>query len=103
MEVVYTFNISAWYGPAVWATTTLIHDLAFFFFTKTAKSCIRLVVPPAALAHTEQYLTTFSMIELVVDGTVVSKDNKEEKTREAADIRMYHFSGIFQQGYDMLW
>ena len=32
-----------------------------------------------------------------------SKDNKEEKTREVAEIRMYHFSWNFLQlGYDML-
>ena len=36
------------------------------------------------------YLATLSITELVVDGTVVSKDNKEEKTREVADIRIYH-------------
>ena len=31
-----------------------------------------------------------------------SKDNKEEKTREVAEIRMYHFSWNFLQlGYDM--
>jgi hypothetical protein len=27
---------------------------------------------------------------LVVNGTLDSKDNKEEKTREVADIKMYH-------------
>ena len=33
-----------------------------------------------------------------------SKDNKEEKTREVAEIRMYHFSWNFLQlGYDMLY
>jgi len=28
----------------------------------------------------------------VVDGTADGKDNKEEKTREVPDIRMYHIS-----------
>ena len=36
-------------------------------------------------------LTTLSTYALVVDGIVV-KDNKGEKTREVADIRMYQFS-----------
>ena len=31
----------------------------------------------------------------VVDGIVDSKDNKEEKTREVANIWMYHFSWNF--------
>ena len=33
-------------------------------------------------------LTTLNTCELVVDGTVVGKANKEEKTKEVADIRM---------------
>ena len=36
-------------------------------------------------------LTTFSTSELVVDGNVDGNDNKEEKTREVANNRMYHF------------
>ena len=32
---------------------------------------------------------------MVVDNTVESKENKEETTREFADIRMYHFSWNF--------
>ena len=32
---------------------------------------------------------------MVVKGTVVGKDNKEEKTREVTDIRMYHFGWNF--------
>ena len=49
-------------------------------------------------------LTTFSTCELVVDETVDSKDNLEEKAKEVADIRMYHFSKNFLQlGRDMLW
>ena len=35
-------------------------------------------------------LTILSICELVVDDTVDSKDNLEEKTREDADIRMYY-------------
>ena len=38
------------------------------------------------------------------DGTVDSNDNKEEKTREVANTRMYHFGRNFLQlGHDMLW
>ena len=41
---------------------------------------------------------------LVVDGTVDCKDNKEKRTREVADIMMYHFSwNVLQLGCDMLW
>ena len=40
----------------------------------------------------------------MVDSTVDGKGNKEEKTREVANIMMYHFSrNFFQQGCDMLW
>ena len=39
-----------------------------------------------------KYLTKLSTCGLVVDGTVVSKDNREEKTREVADIRIYHIA-----------
>ena len=50
------------------------------------------------------YRTTFSISELAVDGTVVSKVNSEKKIREVADIRMYHIRWNFLQlGYDMLW
>ena len=42
-------------------------------------------------------LTTFSTYKLVVNETVDSKDNLEEKTREVADIRMYHFGKNFLQ------
>ena len=38
------------------------------------------------------YLTNLSTCGLVVDGTVVSKDNREEKTREVADISLYTIS-----------
>ena len=34
------------------------------------------------------YLTTLTITELVVDGTVVSKDNKKEKSKEVADWDM---------------
>ena len=44
------------------------------------------------------YLTKLSTCGLVVGGTVVAKDNREEKTREVADIRLntisiYHVEG----------
>ena len=36
--------------------------------------------------------------------TMDSKDNKEEKTGEGVDIRMYHFSlNFLQLGCDKLW
>ena len=47
-------------------------------------------------------MPTFCSCGLVVDGTVDGKDNKEEKTREVADMRMYHFGKNFLQlGRDM--
>ena len=39
-----------------------------------------------------KYLTKLSTCGLVVDGTVKGKDNREEKTREVADIRMHTIS-----------
>jgi hypothetical protein len=40
----------------------------------------------------------------VFDGTVDGNDNKEEKTREVANTRMYYFGRNFLQlGHDMLW
>ena len=49
-------------------------------------------------------LNVLSTCELVGDSTVDGKGNKEEKTREVANIMMYHFSrNFFQQGSDMLW
>ena len=38
--------------------------------------------------------------KLVVDDTVDGKDNLDKKTREVADIRMYHFGWNFLQ---LLW
>ena len=38
------------------------------------------------------YLTKLSTFGLVVDGTVVGKDNREEKTREVSDISLYTIS-----------
>ena len=40
---------------------------------------------------------------LLVDDTVHGEDNLEEKTREDADIRIYHISWRFLIGCDMLW
>ena len=37
----------------------------------------------------------FAQMVLVVGGTVNSKNNKNEKTREYTDMRMYHFSWNF--------
>ena len=49
-------------------------------------------------------MPTFCSCGLVVDGTVDGKDNKEEKTREVADIKMYHCGWNFLQlGHDVLW
>ena len=36
-------------------------------------------------------LATLSTRALVVDGSAVGKDNNEEKIREVAVVRMYHF------------
>ena len=50
-------------------------------------------------------LTTLNTGELVVTHTVDGKHNKEEKTREVANIiRMYNCSWNFLQlGHDLLW
>ena len=51
-----------------------------------------------------QHVSCLTTNELVVDGIVVVKDNKGEKTREVADIMMYHFCWKFLQlGCDMQW
>ena len=50
------------------------------------------------------FLKFLPLCGLVVDGTVDSKNNKEEKAWEVADIRIYHFSWKFLQlGFDMQW
>ena len=38
------------------------------------------------------HLPNFCSCGFVVDSTVASKDNKEEKAREIPDIRIYHIS-----------
>ena len=49
-------------------------------------------------------MPTFWSCGFVVDITLGSKDNQEEKTREGVDIRMYQFSlNFLQLGCDMLW
>ena len=49
------------------------------------------------------FVTTLRSCEFEIDNPVDGKDIKEEKTREVAEIRMYHFSWNFLQlGYDML-
>ena len=48
------------------------------------------------------HLPTFYSCDLVVDGTVDGGDNKEEETREVADIRMKHPTLTFlQKGRDI--
>ena len=50
------------------------------------------------------HLPSFCSCCLVVESTVNGKNNKENKTREFAYMRMYHFSWYFlQQGCDVLW
>ena len=45
-------------------------------------------------------LRTCEEVDDILDG----RDNKEEKTREGVDIRMYHFSlNFLQLGCDKLW
>ena len=41
------------------------------------------------------HLTTFCSYGLVVDSIVYGKDNMDEKTKEVAYIRMYHFGWNF--------
>ena len=49
------------------------------------------------------WVTTSKCVLVVID-TVDGEDNLEEKTREAADIRMCHFGwNCLQLGRDMLW
>ena len=45
-------------------------------------------------------MPTFCSCGLVVNGNVESKDNKAEKTREVADMRIYHF-GLEFSSYKM--
>ena len=67
-----------------------------------------LVVVDMKLVNFSTCLTSKSTCELLGDGTVDGKCNKEGKTREVADIWMYHISDtsveiFFQLGCDMLW
>ena len=39
----------------------------------------------------------------MVDGSVDNKDNKEEKTREVTDFRIYHIWNFLQLGCDICW
>ena len=59
----------------MWYAVVMVVDMRDFFITSTC-------------------LTLFSTYELVVDKTVDSKDNLEEKTREVTDIRMYHITSV---------
>ena len=62
-----------------------------------------MVVETKAFFIFSKFATTLRTCE-EVDDTMDGKDNKEEKTREGVDIRMYHFSlNFFQLGCDKLW
>ena len=61
----------------------VVETKAFFIFSKFATT-----------------LRTCEEVDDILDG----RDNKEEKTREGVDIRVYHFSlNFLQLGCDMLW
>ena len=62
-----------------------------------------MVVETKALFIYSTFATTLRTCEEVNDN-MDGKDNKEEKTRDGVDIRMYHFSWNFLQlGCDKLW
>ena len=62
-----------------------------------------MVVETKAFFIFSKFATTLRTCEEVND-TMDGKDNKEEKTREGVDIRLYHFSlNFLQLGCDMLW
>ena len=62
-----------------------------------------MVVETKAFFIFSKFATTLRTYE-EVDDTMDGKDNKEEKTREGVDIRLYHFSlNFLQLGCDMLW
>ena len=62
-----------------------------------------MVVETKAFFIFSTFVTTLRTYE-EVDDTMDGKDNKEEKTREGVDIRLYHFSlNFLQLGCDMLW
>jgi hypothetical protein len=62
-----------------------------------------MVVETKAFFIFSKFVTTLRTCE-EVDDTMDGKDNREEKTREGVDIRMYHFSlNFLQLGCDMLW
>ena len=62
-----------------------------------------MVVETKAFFIFSTFATTLRICE-EVDDILDGRDNKEEKTREGVDIRMYHFSlNFLQLGCDMLW
>ena len=62
-----------------------------------------MVVETKAFFIFSKFVTTLRTFE-EVDDTMDGKDNREEKTREGVDIRMYHFSlNFLQLGCDKLW
>ena len=62
-----------------------------------------MVVETKAFFIFSKFVTTLRTCE-EVDDILDGRDNKEEKTREGVDIRMYHFSlNFLQLGCDKLW
>ena len=62
-----------------------------------------MVVETKAFFIFSTFATTLRTCE-EVDDILDGRDNKEEKTREGVDIRLYHFSlNFLQLGCDMLW
>ena len=62
-----------------------------------------MVVETKAFFIFSTFATTLRTCEEVGD-ILDGRDNKEEKTREGVDIRLYHFSlNFLQLGCDMLW
>ena len=62
-----------------------------------------MVVETKALFIYSTFATTLRTCE-EVDATMDGKDNREEKTREGVDIRMYHFNlNFLQLRCDKLW
>ena len=71
-----------------------------FFSNRTWYAVVVILVDKFFILST--CLTILSTCELVVDSTVDGKGNKEEKTREVANIRMFHFCrNFFQLGCDI--
>ena len=62
-----------------------------------------MVVETKAFFIFSTFATTLRTCE-EADDTIDGKDNKEEKTREGVDIKIYPSSlNFLQLGYDMMW